>query len=54
MINTASATIGARCGYFVKPIVGFRGVRSDPGGTSDNSKLTGFGCFGPSDKYLIG
>jgi hypothetical protein len=25
-------------------------VSSDPGGASDDSKLTGFGCFGPSDK----
>jgi hypothetical protein len=25
-------------------------VRPDPGGAPDDSKLTGFGCFGPSDK----
>jgi hypothetical protein len=25
-------------------------VRLDPDGVSDDSKLTGFGCFGPSDK----
>jgi hypothetical protein len=25
-------------------------VRPDPGGESDDSKMTGFGCFGPSDK----
>jgi hypothetical protein len=25
-------------------------VRPDPGGASDDSKLTGFGCFGQSDK----
>jgi hypothetical protein len=32
----------ARCGYCVLPIVGFRGVRPDPGGTPDDSKLTDF------------
>jgi hypothetical protein len=25
-------------------------VRPDTGGASDDSKLTGFGCFSPSDK----
>jgi hypothetical protein len=25
-------------------------VRSDPSGASDDRKLTGFGCFGSSDK----
>jgi hypothetical protein len=25
-------------------------VRLDPSGASDDRKLTGFGCFGPSDK----
>jgi hypothetical protein len=25
-------------------------MRLDPGGASDDRKLTGFGCFGPSDK----
>jgi hypothetical protein len=25
-------------------------VTPDPGGASDDSKLTGFGCFSPSDK----
>jgi hypothetical protein len=25
-------------------------VRPDPGGASDDNKLTGFGCFSPSDK----
>jgi hypothetical protein len=25
-------------------------VRPDPGGAFDDSKLTGFGCFCPSDK----
>jgi hypothetical protein len=25
-------------------------VRPDPGGAFDDSKLTGFGCFDPSDK----
>jgi hypothetical protein len=25
-------------------------VRPDPGGASDDRKLTGFGCFSPSDK----
>jgi hypothetical protein len=49
MKNSASATIDARCGYFVLAIVGFRGVRSDPSGACDDSKLTGFGSFGPSD-----
>jgi hypothetical protein len=29
-------------------------MRLDPGGVSDDRKLTGFGCFGSSDKYLIG
>jgi hypothetical protein len=33
-------------GFFVLAIVGFRGVRHDPGGAPDDSKLTGFGCFG--------
>jgi hypothetical protein len=50
MTNPACATIDARCGFFVSAIVGFRGVRIDPGGTSDDSKLTGFGCFSPIDK----
>jgi hypothetical protein len=45
-----SATIDARCDYFVRPIEGFRGIRPDPGGASDDSKLTGFGCFNSSDK----
>jgi hypothetical protein len=30
--------------------VGFRGLRPDPGGATDDSKMTGFGCFGPSVK----
>jgi hypothetical protein len=50
MINTASAVIDARCGHFVGAIVGIRGTRLEPGGASDDSELTGFGCFGPSDK----
>jgi hypothetical protein len=25
-------------------------MRPDSGGASDDSKLTGFGCFGPSEK----
>jgi hypothetical protein len=55
MTNPASATIDARCGYFicgyfVCAIVGFKCVRTDPGGASDDSKLTSFGCFSPSDK----
>jgi hypothetical protein len=25
-------------------------MRLDPSGSSDGRKLTGFGCFGPSDK----
>jgi hypothetical protein len=25
-------------------------MRLDPGGASDDHKVTGFGCFGPSDK----
>jgi hypothetical protein len=50
--NTASATIDVRCGYCVGLIAGFRGVRTDPIGTSDDSKLTGFGRFGPSDKVF--
>jgi hypothetical protein len=29
-------------------------MRPDPGGSSDDRKLSGFGSFGPSDKYLIG
>jgi hypothetical protein len=45
MTNTDSATNDARCGYCIWPIVGFRGVRTDPGGTRDDSKLTGLGCF---------
>jgi hypothetical protein len=45
MTNPASAAIDARCGYFVWAIVGFRGVRPDPGGAFDDRKLTGFGCF---------
>jgi hypothetical protein len=43
MTNTASATIDARCDYWVSPIVRFRGVRPDLGGTPDDSKLIGFG-----------
>jgi hypothetical protein len=31
-------------------MVGFRGVRPDPGEAFDDSKLTGFGWFSPSDK----
>jgi hypothetical protein len=55
MINPANAGIGkwphdARCGYFVRAIVGFRGMRPDPGGASDDSKLTALGCFSPSGK----
>jgi hypothetical protein len=30
MTNLASSTIDKRCGYFVRAIVGFRGVRPDP------------------------
>jgi hypothetical protein len=26
-------------------------MRPDPGGASDGRKLTGFLCFGPSDKF---
>jgi hypothetical protein len=32
-------------------------MRLDPGGASDDSELTGFGCFSPSDKapdWIIG
>jgi hypothetical protein len=50
LTNPASATIDARCGYFAQAIVGFRDVRPDPGGASDDRKVTGFGCSGPSDK----
>jgi hypothetical protein len=50
MTNPASATIDARCGCFVCATVGFRDVRPDPCGASDESKLTGFGCFSPRDK----
>jgi hypothetical protein len=49
MPNTASATIDTRCDYFVLPIVEFRGVRPDPGGAFDDSKLISFDCFSPSD-----
>jgi hypothetical protein len=27
-------------------------MRPDPGRASDDNKLTGFGCFGPSDKVF--
>jgi hypothetical protein len=50
MTNPASAAIDARCGYFVWPIVGFRGVRPDPGGAFDDSVLIGFGGFSQIDK----
>jgi hypothetical protein len=50
MTNPAIAAIDARCGFFVRAIVGSRGMRLDPGGAFDDSKLTGFGCFNPSDK----
>jgi hypothetical protein len=50
MTNPTNAAIEARCGYFVRAIVGFKGVTPDPGGASDDGKLTGFGCFSPSDK----
>jgi hypothetical protein len=50
MTNPVIPTIDARCGYFVWAIVGFRVVRLDPDGTSDDSKLTGCGCFSPSGK----
>jgi hypothetical protein len=50
MTNPDSAMIDARCTYFVRPIVGFRGVRPGPGGSSDDGKMASFGCFGPSDK----
>jgi hypothetical protein len=48
--NPAIVTTEERCGYFVRAIVGFSGVKADPGGTFDDSKLTGFGCFSPSGK----
>jgi hypothetical protein len=54
MINSASAVIDARCGHFVGAIVEIRGTRHDPGGASDDSELTGFGYFGPSDKVFDG
>jgi hypothetical protein len=55
MTNPASATIDARCGYFVQAIVGFKGVRPDPGGASDDSKLTVFlDILARVTKYLIG
>jgi hypothetical protein len=44
MTNPVSAAINARCGFFVWPIVRFRGVRPDPGGAFDDSRLTAFGC----------
>jgi hypothetical protein len=50
MTNPASSTIDARCGYFVWAMVGIRGVRPNPGGASNDRKLTGFGCFSLSDK----
>jgi hypothetical protein len=49
MTNTAKAAIDARCGSFVRATVGFRCVRPDPGGTPDDSKLTGFERFSSSD-----
>jgi hypothetical protein len=54
MTNSASSTIDARCGFFVSAIVGFRGMRIDPGGPSDDRKLTGFGCLARVTKHLIG
>jgi hypothetical protein len=47
MANPDSAAIDTRCGYFVRAIVGFRGVTLDPGGASDDRKLTGFWMFWP-------
>jgi hypothetical protein len=49
MTNSASATVEVRFGYFVLPIVGFRGMRPDPGGAFNDSKSTGFRCFGPRE-----
>jgi hypothetical protein len=50
MINSANTAIDARCGYFIRAIVGFKGVRPDPDGAFDDSKLTGFESFSSSDK----
>jgi hypothetical protein len=55
MTNLASEAIGPRCGYCVRVIVGFRGVRMDPDETPDDRKLTGFGMIlDQVIKYLIG
>jgi hypothetical protein len=50
MTNLASETIDARCCYFVRAIVGFRGVRPDHSGAPDDSKQTAFERFSPSGK----
>jgi hypothetical protein len=43
--SSAGPKIEAGCGYFERAIVGFRGVKLDPGGAYHDSKLAGFGCF---------
>jgi hypothetical protein len=43
MTNLASEAINARCGDYVRVIVGFRGVGLDSDETPDDRKLTGFG-----------
>jgi hypothetical protein len=40
MTIPAIATIDARCGYFAWAMVGFRGVRLDPGAASDDRTQT--------------
>jgi hypothetical protein len=53
MKNPASAGIDARCCYFVRAMVGYRGISLDPGRTSDDQKLTVLEVFGPSDKVSV-
>jgi hypothetical protein len=55
MTNLASEMIDARCVDCVLSIVGFRGVRPDPDGKPDDSKLTRFWMIlNRVIKYLIG
>jgi hypothetical protein len=54
MINPASAATDARCGYFVRAIVGFRGVRIDTRRASDDRNWPVLDVFARVTKYLIG
>jgi hypothetical protein len=54
MTSPAIAAIDARCGFFVRAIVGSRDMRPDPDESSDDSKLAGLWMIlGRVIKYLI-